>query len=730
MRSDEVVLVIGADSDADPTQSPTPPSRRPMMAGVVVLAALITIAVWASQGDGEAGSAIPTLAAPPEPATTTIAERGAPTTRPPPPELATGWHMALTPGSGSVMAVAHGPLGWLAVTGGGADSLVMTSTDAVLWDARTLTSGVATTADQRRDHITMYAEVTGDRYVVAGEVWSDGATRGHTWVSGDGVTWSEIPLPEGFRPEGVSEAYGVPYTFGAFVGDTLYDQIRGRAAVLRLDGDEWVPVELPIADPDGSVVVEVVPRFSEVAAIGIDEGGMAVWIGDGRSSFRRQEVEIEDRFSRRVPFSVTRMADGSWAVLVGDPTNFVASSVLVSNDLVEWSWVTSTMRGVSELVATGDTFLAFQNQDPAVLMALDPGGDWEILMSRFVDVVGGIEDAMWLSAAAASGDTIVVGGAASDSGPGLWTRGPTQPAVLLPAPDPAAGFWEVVVDADGAAAEGGAWLGDPTRRGDTVFLPTASGLYGFEGGELTRELIGPVTVFEVGDDVYAVRDGLDQDTSTVYRRTGDGLWDQREVETTYVVAMSRLADGRAVAIVGPDPGNWQMMVQADSGAWEASGPVGGEPDMGWPVGMPLGGFLTGGGPDGVMWSADGLVWETTDLPANVYPQAGGTLIEWDEAAGGVTRIGWVEKAWPEVNWIDSPTGELWGMARSGPSLALRGDDGVWVSADGGSTWGVLPVTLESGVAASSWISIAADVPTIATIDGDHLTIRRWVPPVR
>lgn len=145
-----------------------------------------------------------------------------------------------------------------------------------------------------------------------GHVRSDGlgltsinsSTPTVVWVSDDGVTWRNQPLPAGFEATDASRSHDLL----AVIGTTTSGNLRVPALAISLNSDAWVVTVLDLGelglahDPLSSHVAVAGNRIIAAVGAGPEPGSDAdtqlVFVGDGGAPFSRQ---VNRRFKGAIP---------------------------------------------------------------------------------------------------------------------------------------------------------------------------------------------------------------------------------------------------------------------------------------------------------------------------------------------------------------------------------------------------------------------------------------------
>lgn len=666
--------VIVADDDGRkpaPPLSPPPSGPRAafgaLLVAAVVIVGLVLVGVAPDPEPGQTGG----LGAPNSAAQPAV-------TAPPAavPEIALGWRRLDLPGRGTVVELAHGGGGWMALSHG-EQSTVATSTDGRIWVTRSFPGPLD------GDVLGM---VTPTRHVVVDTgAATGGATR--SWVSTDGgVTWDTALFPPGYGRVTSLVSAGDRIVAGGATSTDPRDIVEEGSATTAMawhyaDG-RWVP--LAFSSPPGafSSIEALVTTSDGVMAFGRVDEGPAAWRLEGLTlvpvSVSVPRVVEASSFS-----AVTRSMDGWW---LAEFRSRSSASYATSTDLARWDLLGAGLVGSrsTSVAATGLGIIGV-GEDDQQFRLVDRSGIHEVRY-RYPDTFTGFDPDRHTSVVASDGDLIVMGGGTYS--PALWLRGLTGGRVGVTAePSTQEGRWRLA-----GSFGSGFWDQDPRpfrvvqwEGGYAVATPQAvwhtTDLIGVAA---TRDDIVPERLIATRQGLLAVDSG-----AALLGSDGSGGWEPENLG--FAVAGVTETASSVIAYGWTDRGEAVLALRPDGGSWEIVTPD--SASTIYPVaaaaGLVFGFDAERSAEDGGRFSSDGVTWEPIELDAVRGLESGIPFVVVERSQASTTIQLLDEQAPLVVPSIDPVE-----AVRVGEIVRVRGSDGLWETSDEGTTWIAYPIGLE------------------------------------
>ena len=719
MTPDDQVIVIGGDDDPGPSR-PRPPRRfSPYLIFVPVVGLFLAVIAFVVTPQVEP----PTTAepsgidAPPEPPRAFVSTTAL-TIPDEVPLLATGWKEVDLPGrSWGLVAIDAGEPGWLAVAEG-QPPLAYVSTDAVLWQARTLhgLEGHAFEASVGERSMAVVGSWVGD-YSFDRDTSAVSTDGGRSWR-----TYPVDTLANSWIAT-IQHVGDVLFAAGsrAPAPDSPFGD-RGTAEVWRFNGQSWDRGSLNARV--GSQVTAIVEGPDGAAlAFGHDRDGLAAWTLDPEVGPHTFEPPAD---GSTIGFlDVERRPDGSYVAVVG-PVGGLGTAIWESGDLVRWTEVSDWRVAVNDVTITDDgSLLAVEPSDGNGLWAQTPTGPARV-RTRYSDVVTGRESSGWVDAVEGFDDRIVVVGGSDDGRSQMYVRGTTvTPLALAGTPPPQDLSWKEVAAVP--IDPGNDWGSlSVAQSGDESFV-LADGrvfqVFETEGVLSIVESLPAAQMIGVGPSgVWAANPSGSAGTQ-LFTYGRDGVWSTQLVPVGSVMAVSEL--GGALSVIASEPVMGGATVWTfEDGSWqETAGGI-----TVWAGAAVPGGFLVSrpvDSPDNVfgqevVFSSDGLTWTPVGVRLGV-PWLGGVPLLYDPDEPSSIKLA---DRWPDHEDVrfDRP-----------PMMVSRFGDDLWLLAPGDLTIRSAdgsershPVDIEHGVEGLAAILPSAE-PTLVELTDGEVRILRLAP---
>lgn len=616
------------------------------------------------------------------------------------PEIATGWRRLDLPGEGTIVGLAHGEAGWMAITDA-ALSTVTTSEDGRVWVTRTFPGSI---------HGQVEAMVTADRLVIV-DSDLDRSAGARSWISGDGgASWESALFTNGFaRVDDLASSGRRILAGGATaVSNTELIEEDGTtsAAVWEYTPGGWAPLGFSRPPGNRSTVAALAAQGDDVMAFGRVDGRAAAWrLVD--SSLVPEPVSVPVQAERGTFSSVTRAIDGSWVAAFDTISEVVYAR---STDLRSWTLLTA---GLDEMGATtnaatrlGVVYVGEQDQTYRVA---DRAGVQEIRY-RYAEAATGFDPDRHTAVVASDGELIVMGGGTHD--PAIWLRGLEGGRVGVVAPPvPDTGRWQ-----SRQAFGAGFWGEDPqplqvVALADEYLIVTPQDVWRTPDPAGTRPMSDAITA----DAVFTTERGvfLTDATSRLFRLT-DGRWIPEEIEISVAGVTGTQT---SLMVFGWDGDGKPVIGRNDDGTWRIDSP--GQTTI-YPqaaAGGVVFGFEADRSPeDGGMMTRDGVTWSPIDLGA-VRGLDGGIPFLVVARSSSSTAIELLDDGLS----IEVPSIDPVEVVRAGGIVRLRGSDGLWETRDGGASWTSYPIGIEYRLTGSIRL-IPTEEPTLLMAGRDAYRI--------